>query len=97
MLIKVEVEVEKEAYELGQGLAKVTKAAVDANADGWQMGEDLPKIAMVAFSQMAAMEGIDKIGEAMKADPAAFAKAVALGLADIYAAFAAEAPADPAA
>ena len=82
--IKVEVEVSKETYELGQGLVKMLDAVLAANKDGWQMGQDLPEVAIVAFQQMSAVEGVEKIGDEMKDDPVAFGKAVALVLADAY-------------
>lgn len=85
--IKVEVEVSKESYELGAGLVAIIKAVRLAAADGWQMGQDLPAIAMSAFGQMTAIEGIDKIDDEIKADPAAFGKALALTLGDAYGAF----------
>ncbi len=84
MKIKVEVEVSKEAYELGQGVVAVLKAAKLAAADGWQLGQDLPVIAMAAFGQVAALQGVDQIGVEIKEDPAAFAKAISLSIADAY-------------
>lgn len=86
-LIKVEVEVSKETYELGQGLAKIVEAVMIAAKDGFQVGQDLPAVAMTAFAQMTAINGIDKIGEEMKNDPAAFYKALGLASADIYGVF----------
>ena len=83
-LLKVEIEVSKEAYELGQGLVKIMDAVMEAKKDGWQMGTDLPQIAMAAFGQMAAIEGIDKIKAEMEENPAAFGKAMMVALADAY-------------
>jgi len=101
--IKVEVEVSKETHELCVGLVEMTKAVVLAQSDGWQVGSDLPAIALAAFGQMAAIEGVDKIGAEIKEDPAAFTKAIALGLADVYSVLRpeevvpeVEAPAEPA-
>ena len=85
MKVTVEVEVSKEAYELGTGAARIIKAVKEAVADGWQAGEDLPPIIASLFAEMAAVEGIDRIDDEMKEDPAAFAKAVALSLSDVYA------------
>lgn len=98
MLQKIEVEVSKESYETVQGLVAVLKSVKEAMADGWQVGEDLPKVLMVAVAQLAAVEGIDKIDDEIKEDPAAFGKAMALGLADIYGIYKKEepAPVDPA-
>lgn len=83
-MIKVEVEVSKESYELGQGLVALLKAVMVAKRDGWQIGVDAPAIVMAAVGQMAAIEGVEKIQDEMKADPAAFAKALGLALADAY-------------
>ena len=85
-LVKVEIEVSKESYELGQGIAAVVKAALVAGADGWQLGTDLPAIAVSAFGQLAAIQGVDQIKAEMDADPAAFGKAIMMAVSDIYAA-----------
>ena len=76
--ILVEVEVSKEAYELGVGAARIIAAVKSAVSDGWDVGQDLPPIIAALFAEMAAVEGVDKIGDEMKEDPAAFAKAVSL-------------------
>jgi hypothetical protein len=82
--IQVTVEVTKEMYELGKGVAVIVDAVMAAVKDGFQPGQDLPVIAVKAFGEMAAIEGIDKIGAEMKEDPAAFATAMGLTLSDIY-------------
>jgi len=82
--ISIQVEVAKETHELGKGLVAMLAAVLEANKDGWQMGQDLPQVAMVAFQQMAAVEGIDKIKGEMEEDPAAFGKALALSISDAY-------------
>ena len=96
MKIKVEVEVSKEAYELGNGAARFIKAVKDALADGWELGADLPPIVGALFAEMAALEGVDQLDDEYKEDPAAFLKAAMLGLSEIYAAVKPpEAPAEP--
>ncbi len=82
--IKVEVEVAKETYESMQGAAKLTEATFKALADGFQAGQDLAAIAMVAFSAMDAINGVDLVDDEFKADPAAALKAILLSAADIY-------------
>lgn len=80
---KVEVEVSKEAHELGEGIQKFVKAARQALADGWQPGQDLPVILSSALSDLApALQGAEKIA-AEQADKQAFANAVYLSLSPI--------------
>jgi hypothetical protein len=88
--IKIEIEVSKETYELGQGLVAMLTAVMVAKKDGWQMGTDIPAVAMAAFGQMAAIEGIDLIDEEIKEDPSAFGKSLMCALADGYGAVKAE-------
>ncbi len=83
--IKVEVEVSKEGYELGQGAVNLLGAIKEVTSDGFQVGQDLPHLVTVAFGQMAAIEGIEKVKDEFKNDPAAFLKGVAMSLADGYA------------
>lgn len=84
--VTVQVEVSKETYELGQGILAMIKAVIEANKDGWQMGADIPALAVAAFGQMTAVEGIDQIPTEIEENPAAFGKALALTIADGYAA-----------
>lgn len=84
MKIKVEVEVSKEAYELGQGLAVFIKAAKQALNDGFQPGQDLPALMMSAMNDLLpAVQGLDQIEAEIKEDGQAFRQAVALGLSGI--------------
>lgn len=81
---KVEVEVSKEAYELGQGLAKFHKAVKVALADGFQVGQDLPPIIQSAIADLVpAVQGAELLGEESKADMKAFANALYLGSSEI--------------
>lgn len=69
----VEVEVTKEAYELGEGLKGVVKAVKDALADGWQAGEDVPAILVNSLTALApAVIGAEKVGEEAKEELEAF-------------------------
>ena len=98
--IKVEVEVSKEAYELGQGVVNLLEVIKKALVDGWDLGVDLPAILVAAVQQLSAVEGIDKLGEEYDEDLAAFSKAFGLSLADAVKAWkqkpSPEAPAEPA-
>ena len=90
-----EIEVSKEASELMTGLIEVVKAVKEANKDGFQMGQDLPAIVSTLFGQMAALQGLDKIGDEIKENPVAFGSAMAIGIAGIYGVLKKEEPALP--
>lgn len=78
--IKLEVEVAKETYELGQGLDGVVESIQKALADGWQIGTDLPQIMLESITKLVpAIEGIDKMG-AETQDPEAFADAIYMSM-----------------
>jgi hypothetical protein len=82
-LVKVEVEVPKEAHELAQGIANVVAAVKVALADGWQAGTDLPILMTAALVELVpAVQGVEHLDDEAKAHPAAFSKALALGVAD---------------
>jgi hypothetical protein len=82
--MKVEVEVSKEAYELGLGLAKFHAVVKQAMADGWQTGTDIPPIIQSAIADLVpAMQGADQAGAEAKADKQQFANAIYLGLSPI--------------
>lgn len=80
----VSVEVSKEMYELGMGLAQVIDAVKQATADGWQPGTDIPAIVVQAIAIIPpALQGVDQIKNELAEDKAAFMNAVALPIADI--------------
>jgi len=84
--VSVEVEVTKEAYELGQGLVDIIKAVKMALADGWQVGKDLPAIVASTVGNLGKMvDGIDQLDDEASEDLAAFAKALGLSVADAVA------------
>jgi hypothetical protein len=86
--IDVSVSVSKEAYELGQGVAGFVGALKVALENGWQTGEDLPAVVTAAISNLVpALEGVSKVGDELKEDKAAFAKALGLSTADIIGKF----------
>jgi hypothetical protein len=81
--IKVQVEVSKELYEAGQGLADFAAAMRLALADGWQVGSDMPVFMSSAMKSLVpALNGISDIDDEIAEDRAAAARAVALGLCD---------------
>lgn len=86
--ITVDCEVSKEAYELGKGVVDLVAAVKVALADGWDMSQDLPVILSAALSSLLpAVQGVDKLGDEFKEDPAAFSKAFALAGADLAGVF----------
>ncbi len=81
---KIEVEVSKEAYELMEGLHGMVKSIQEALADGWQAGQDIPKIVMDSISiLMPAVDGADKIPAEAKEELEAFVSGVMLKSKDI--------------
>lgn len=86
MKLPVSVEVSKEAYELGQGVAKFLASVKSSLADGWQPGMDLPAIMASAIAELVpAMAGVDQLGSEAKEDAKAFSMAWLLAAEDIYA------------
>lgn len=79
--VKLEVEVAKEAYELGEGLSAMVLAVKDALKDGFQAGQDLPVVISAAVTKLVpAVEGLDKLDDEMKEDAKAFLDAFYLSL-----------------
>lgn len=82
-LKKLEVEVTKEAHELGAAIAKIVLATKEAMANGFKPGVDLPAVVMTAFQELpAAIDGIEKLPDEAKAHVKAFALALALPMLD---------------
>lgn len=75
-LVKAEVSVAKEAYELGLALGKLVLEAKKALADGAQVS-DIPALLAAIMSEdvVKGIQGIDLLGEEAKADKAAFVSA----------------------
>lgn len=79
MKFQVQVDVTKEAYELGLGLKRFVVALKGALKDGWQPGKDIPVVLNAAMTDlMPAVEGLEKLEDEIKADKAAFVSALAL-------------------
>lgn len=82
--IRLETDVSKETYELGVALTNMMKGIKEALDDGWQMGEDLPKIITVIVSNLAqAVEGVKYAPSEFKEDPEATVLALALSLSKV--------------
>lgn len=81
--IKLEIELPKEAADLGLGIAKLIKATEQALADGFQIGSDLPAIVMASYSDLVkAVDGISKLDDEAKADLSGVIKAIQLPIQD---------------
>lgn len=78
-LIKAEVTVSKEAYELGLALGKIAIAAKKAFADGVQVS-DMPAVIAAALDPvvLAGLQGSELLPEELKANKAAFVAAFAV-------------------
>jgi hypothetical protein len=83
-ILNVTVDVSKETYELGLGIANLIKQLKVALADGWQMGDDLPVALAAAVAFVPSLDGFDQIDDEMAQNPVEFANALALGLGEIY-------------
>jgi hypothetical protein len=83
--IQLNVEVSKEMYEVGVALANIWRAAKEATKDGWSPAGDLPAIVFAALQELpAAISGLDKLDDELAEDPAAFTRAIAMGISEIY-------------
>lgn len=82
-LKKLEVEVSKEAHELGEAIAKLVIATKEALKDGFQVGQDVPAVVMTAFAELPkAIEGLDKLDDEAKAALKPFIMALTLPVMD---------------
>ena len=60
--VEVKVQVGKEVYELGQGVAGFVTAVSQALKDGWQIGQDIPVVMSAALTQLVpALQGVEQI------------------------------------
>jgi len=86
--MEITIKVQKETYEMGQGIYKIIQAAKQASADGWQPGQDVPAILMTVVAELVPMVGdMDKIPAEYKEDKAAFLKSMAVPMSDMAALF----------
>lgn len=78
-LIKAEVTVSKEAYELGIALGKIAVAAKKALADGVQVTDAAALLAVVMTPEVqAGLMGLEKVPAELKDNKAAFVAAFAV-------------------
>jgi len=83
VLLKIEVEVPKEVYEIGQCVGNMLSAAGVALKDGWQPGQDIPVILTGALSGlMTAIDGCQKVIAEAKAKPFKLAQGVSIPVLD---------------
>lgn len=74
--VKIEVEVSKEAYELGKAVGNVVKAVKEALKDGFDPMSDVPTIVVKSLSELkTGIEGISELGNESKEDLEAFLNA----------------------
>lgn len=87
-LSKIEVQVSKESYELGQGFVRFASAIKNALANGWQPSQDIPVLLTAAMTDLVpAFNGVDKVGTEFEEARAAFLKAWAItgvDMADLF-------------
>jgi len=83
--IQKNIEVSKETNELGNLLTKLVIEGRKALSDGWKTGEDLPAVLLAIMPDLlSALDGVDKMDDELKEDPAAFIMALVLPGAAIY-------------
>lgn len=92
-MIKKEVMLPKETSELADALVKLLAGVKGALADGFQPGQDIPEVIMLAVHELgAAMVGIDKVPGEIAEKKAAASKALALAAIEMVEVLSASAP-----
>lgn len=82
--VKVEVEVSKEAHELGKAVTNVVKAVKEALKDGFDPMTDVPTIVIKSLSELkTGVEGVQHLGSEAKEDLEAFLNAWMLAGTDL--------------
>lgn len=82
--MKLEVEVSKEAYELGSAVVSLVQGVKGLMADGKVEVAEIVALAMAEMGMLVeAVKGIDQLDDEAKEDVGAFSKALAIPLADI--------------
>lgn len=84
-MLKIEVSVPKEVYELATGIAAfVVEIMREMKSNGsWSVGDDLAGLSVAAMQLLPALNGAMSIGAEMKANLSASLSAMTLGLAPI--------------
>lgn len=82
------IEVQKESYELAKALYEIVKVSKKALSDGWQPGEDIPMILTQSLSHLLpAVDGMDKVSAEYMEDKAAFLRSMMIPMSDVAALF----------
>jgi hypothetical protein len=85
---QVQIEVEKEAYDVMQGIAKFVAAVKAAHAGGANLAMAIPADVAAAVADLAPIVGeVGALKGNMEESKAAFSKAILIGAADIAAVF----------
>lgn len=85
---QVQVEVEKEAYDVMQGIAKFVAAVKASHESGANLAVAIPQDVAAAIADLAPVIGeVGAIAGDLAESKAAFSKAILIGAADIAAVF----------
>lgn len=85
---QITIDVSDSSYKVVETLKGVIKAAKDALADGFQPGQDIPKVASENMMQLfTAITEVHNLPDEAKEDVEAFMKAWLVGAAEIGALF----------
>ncbi|MBF32018.1 MAG: hypothetical protein CL529_12705 [Aequorivita sp.] len=68
--VKKEIDVAKEANEIGVAIAKILVTSNSALEDGFQAGQDIPTVLMGSYKELTdAIEGSEKVLKEFKSNP----------------------------
>lgn len=68
--VKKEIDVAKEANEIGVAIAKILIVSNSALEDGFQAGQDIPTVLMGSYKELTdAIEGSEKVLKEFKSNP----------------------------
>jgi hypothetical protein len=75
--VKLEVELDKEIFEVGNCIKSIIKAYKTAVADGFTPATDIPAILLASIADlMKALDGVQNIGAEFKDSPVTASKSV---------------------
>ena len=78
-----EMELPKEAYELGMVVRQILMEYKKAKADGWSPGTDIPQVIIGSMHHMmSALEGLSEIDDEFKANPMTASLAITVPILD---------------
>ena len=79
----IQIEVEKEVYELGAAFVAICKAFADAKADGKvELAEVIASLSLALPTFIAAAEGVSSLPAEAKEDVGCFVKSISIQVAD---------------